>query len=104
MKLLKFIAWSAHWSALRVLIKQHEREIAMKKQYIEGSFEELEELLEQIIDRHGMVNFFQVLDNIIIGKSQHIRENWQDEQLARSWERVSNKLYTVTRLVEEEGI
>lgn len=42
--------------------------------------------LEGMIDAAGLRNVVWALAHICWGKADHVRSNWQDEQLARDWE------------------
>jgi hypothetical protein len=49
--------------------------------------------LERMMDRSGGVsNVFDTLDEIASAKADHVRENWQDERLARKWDGLARKM------------
>ena len=48
--------------------------------------------LETMIDRLGMVNTMLLLTHICEEKAEHVRENWQDEELAKRWHIVADAL------------
>ena len=48
------------------------------------------ESLERMIDQAGLLAVTSALANIAGYKAQHIRENWQDELLAKRWDKASN--------------
>jgi len=43
--------------------------------------------LETLVDSFGLSTILDYLTNICHEKATHIRENWQDEQLAKTWEK-----------------
>jgi len=43
--------------------------------------------LEDIVDSQGLSNVIDLLSEICYEKADHLRSNWQDESLARSWEK-----------------
>ena len=51
--------------------------------------------LEKMIDLHGLGCVVSMLSTIAGFKSQHIRESWQDEGLAKRWDKASNVLAKV---------
>lgn len=48
--------------------------------------------LELIVDRAGVLGVMAMLVNICDAKADHLRANWQDEAMARDWERVRKEL------------
>lgn len=44
------------------------------------------ETLESMVDSHGIVIVTRLLAEVCRLKAEHIRENWQDEQLAKAWD------------------
>jgi hypothetical protein len=46
---------------------------------------EQSEMLEKLVDEHGLVNIAAELAQICSLKSQHIASNWQDDATARTW-------------------
>lgn len=55
-------------------------------QEIEVNQESLEILF---VDKFGVSNVLGMLSEICDGKADHIRANWQDENLAQRWEEVA---------------
>jgi hypothetical protein len=47
---------------------------------------ELENELERLLDKHSLGIILNVLTDICHAKAEHVRTNWQDEELASSWE------------------
>jgi hypothetical protein len=56
------------------------------------------ELLEGIIDRSSPSHVLQSLSEICFEKAIHIRENWQDEKLAKQWEQTGSKIARIILL------
>lgn len=52
-------------------------------------------ILEAMIDSYGVEMTLSTLAQLCHEKAEHIRENWQDEILARDWERKGNKVQNV---------
>lgn len=51
-----------------------------------------EATLEGIIDSIGLQRTVELMSEICSGKAEHVRTNWQDRALARTWERASTYL------------
>jgi hypothetical protein len=49
-------------------------------------------ILEELVDSTSVSDVLQMLSEIYFEKSEHIRDNWQDEPLARIWERAGNRI------------
>ena len=49
-------------------------------------------ILETMIDRLGMAEIMFLLTHICDEKAEHIREVWQDEELAKRWNIVAEAL------------
>ena len=45
------------------------------------------EALEAFVDRHGMAEVLDCLSTICSEKAEHVRSAWQDEMLAKAWDR-----------------
>jgi hypothetical protein len=50
------------------------------------------ETLESILDQYTMTTVIDFLACIASEKAEHVRSNWQDEPLARQWDRLSKTL------------
>lgn len=50
------------------------------------------ERIEREIDAEGLVALFEVIVLVCHEKAAHIRENWQDESLAKDWERAGKQV------------
>jgi len=51
--------------------------------------------LEAMVDEYGLMGIISMLSSIAGFKAQHIRENWQDERLAKRWDKASDVLAKV---------
>lgn len=49
--------------------------------------QEFENQLEDLVDKQGLQHLLDRLGEICSLKASHIRENWQDEVTARTWDR-----------------
>lgn len=50
------------------------------------------ETLEMLVDKHSLSNVLALLESICHEKAEHVRTNWQDESLAKAWERAAKTL------------
>ncbi len=66
--------------------------------------ENLNDILEQLIDKHGLLHVVTALDLICAEKADHIRVNWQDRVTAKPWDRAANALYTASRKISDLGV
>lgn len=60
-----------------------------------------ESVLEGFVDRLGLCDVLASVANICNHKATHIRENWQDEQLAANWDRAAYLIDSATVRVRE---
>ena len=47
------------------------------------------DIIERLIDWHGLDNVVDALADICAEKADHIRSNWQDMETAKHWDRAS---------------
>jgi hypothetical protein len=45
------------------------------------------DLLERIVDLHGLPKTLDMLADICAEKAEHLRTNWQDKGAAKDWEK-----------------
>jgi hypothetical protein len=50
------------------------------------------EALENIIDRIGLSKALELIEGICRDKADHVRSNWQDDELADTWEQGADAL------------
>lgn len=48
--------------------------------------------LEALVDKYAIDGVASVLEQICYEKAEHVRTNWQDENLAKEWERAGKIL------------
>jgi hypothetical protein len=53
------------------------------------------EQIESVIDRTGIAAVISGIAQICSEKADHIRENWQDENLATEWDKLAARLLNV---------
>lgn len=53
---------------------------------------EMQDHLEQFVDSHSISVVISMLSEIAALKAEHVRSNWQDEGLAKVWERMVKAL------------
>lgn len=53
---------------------------------------DLVDAIEAIMDGSSVLAVLSALQDVAYGKAAHLRENWQDIEAARNWERVGNHL------------
>lgn len=49
-------------------------------------------VLEALVDRFGIATVTSALADVADAKADHVRTNWQDDPLAKSWERARDRL------------
>lgn len=54
-----------------------------------GSVNQAQSDLEAIVDKYSTSTVIAMLEEIASAKAQHVRENWQDEPLAKQWDRLA---------------
>lgn len=47
------------------------------------------DILEPIVDKHGLLSVVTALQLMCEEKAMHIRTNWQDDGLAKEWDKAS---------------
>jgi hypothetical protein len=53
--------------------------------------------LEDMIDNHSLATVLDAIADICQQKADHLRENWQDDELAGSWDGAASALETAIR-------
>ena len=48
--------------------------------------------LEKLVDHTSLGAILEALSEICYLKAEHVRTNWEDDSLAKLWERAGNKL------------
>ena len=59
-----------------------------------------QDALEALVDRWGLSGVLALLADVCNAKAEHVRENWQDESTAKSWEQDAD---TIMETSEEVG-
>jgi len=54
------------------------------------------EQLEKLVDTYSLAQVVEALATIASEKADHIRSNWQDEHMAKCWERAAIRLDKVS--------
>lgn len=54
----------------------------------------MNDTLEKLIDTHGLQAVIVSLSQICFEKAEHTQENWQDDKLAKLWEKNAKVLDT----------
>ena len=60
------------------------------------SIKEASYQLEQLIDKFTLPQIIDQLAVVCREKADHLRENWQDNNAARLWDRNANKLESIS--------
>lgn len=55
--------------------------------------------LEALVDRHTAKGVLNALSQICEDKAEHVRTNWQDENLAKNWDHVGQRCYELAAKV-----
>lgn len=64
-----------------------------------GITEDLEQVLERLIDKHGINGILDALTEVCNAKACHLEENWQDRASAKTWTRIGRYVNSlVTKL------
>lgn len=50
------------------------------------------DVLESLVDAHGLANILQDLATVCHGKAEHLASNWQDENSAQYWTKAGNAI------------
>ena len=58
--------------------------------------------VEQMIDDYGMDLMLKMMSSVCRAKGEHIRDNWQDHELADEWDKAAEKLEQLTFGGQEE--
>jgi len=53
---------------------------------------QIQNILEDLVDASSVSAIISTLESVAYEKAEHVRENWQDEPLARVWERIGKSL------------
>lgn len=61
---------------------------------------QIQEAMEEYIDKHGVTALLDQLAEVFSGKADHLRTNWQDEATAKLWDRAWKKLDSFTKSME----
>lgn len=48
--------------------------------------------IETLIDKYSVSGILNAMANVCYAKAEHIRENWQDNDLAKDWEKRGSKI------------
>jgi hypothetical protein len=55
--------------------------------------------LEALIDKLGLVEVLSQISEICHAKAEHIAENWQDVNLAKTWTKAAMQIETLSKKV-----
>jgi hypothetical protein len=55
--------------------------------------------LETILDSSSLSKTLELLAEVCQDKAEHIRTNWQDEGLAKLWNRAGNKISAIKQQI-----
>lgn len=61
--------------------------------------ENVTEILEQLIDKHGLTHIVTGLSLVCGEKAEHLRVNWQDKVSAKVWDADSRTLDKAARAI-----
>jgi len=57
------------------------------------------DMLEALMDRHGLGELLSIIVDICHRKSEHVRSNWQDEVGAKNWTHAARNIDRVAAMV-----
>lgn len=55
----------------------------------------IEDAIEELIDQNSLSAVKEALANVCFEKAEHIQSNWQDSDLAKTWENAGRKIGNV---------
>jgi hypothetical protein len=58
------------------------------------------EMLEELIDKHGLQHVLVGLELVCSEKAEHIRMNWQDQITAKPWDAAAKVCIAAARKVD----
>jgi hypothetical protein len=61
------------------------------------------EVLEQLLDTHGVQAVCEDLAKVCYDKEQHVSENWQDTALATLWNEFGNRFDEIANEARKTG-
>lgn len=64
---------------------------------------DIETILEQLINRHGLTHVVNTIAVICIKKAAHLREHWQDDTSAQVWEMDAATLTKAVENIQSDG-
>ena len=56
--------------------------------------------LEKMVDAYGLEMVSSLLEDICYAKAEHLSQNWQDDESAKSWEEVGAALGKASKIAE----
>lgn len=62
---------------------------------------EMSEMLEGLVDRWTLTDVLEQLARVCGEKAEHLRSNWQDNESARVWDRMYNRIRTAEDVARE---
>lgn len=65
---------------------------------------DITEILENLIDKHGLLHVITGLELVCNEKAEHILHNWQDTKTAKVWNKASDSLYICAKKIEDLNI
>lgn len=60
-----------------------------------------QDALENLLDKLGVRGLLEALSIIAVEKADHVATNWQDQRLARRWEKLAGRFQTAARTVDD---
>jgi hypothetical protein len=64
----------------------------------------VERVLEELVDKHGLRAVVDALAGVCADKAEHVRTNWQDQALARAWDKAGLALTGVVAKLVKRGL
>ena len=66
--------------------------------------ENLNDILEKLVDAHGIRKVAFELGVVCNEKSEHIKVNWQDENLSRDWDHIAEQFILLDDYIKNIGM
>lgn len=59
----------------------------------------ISQVLEPLVDKHGLTHVLAGLSLLCSEKAEHIRANWQDRLTAKHWDQAADKIERAAKAV-----
>ena len=64
----------------------------------------LNETLESLVDKHGLLEIVVALELICMDKADHIATNWDDKPLEKAWRKADSAFHNLAVQIQNGGV